>query len=133
MAGTNRSGGDRSLSGFDSFPSDGKPVRPAGRSRAFDRKWDELLSQLPGSALRRIDGHQLSILCSLLEQSDELAGLLDCDRDDHKARRLFIQTAQQISRLSSLFGLSIRDRQALKLEPDAPEDDFSKWRSGTTG
>jgi hypothetical protein len=132
MVGTsNRSGGDRSL-GIDTFPQDGQPTRPKGRSVAFNAKWDELLKQLPSHALRKIDSHQISILTSLLVHSDELAELLENDIEDQKSRRLFIQTSQQVSRLSSLFGLSIADRQRIKIEPEAPEDDFKKWMNGVS-
>lgn len=127
MTGTSgRSGGSRVVS-VDRTLADGLPELPMGQSNAFNSKWSEVLSQLPKDALRKIDVHQLAILCHLLNHAEQLAALLESDPSDHKARRLFLQTGQSVNRLSAQFGLSIADRSRLNIEPQREKDVFEEF------
>ena len=126
MTKSSRSGGDRSLDS-DAFPEDGGPVMPAGQSEAFNAKWCRLVSQIPIRSLRQIDEHQLEILVTLLVHTGQLAAMLAADPSDQKTRRLYLQTSQSVSRLSAQFGLSIFDRQRLRIEPEPVEDAFQQW------
>ena len=118
----------------DRTPQDGLPVKPKGISRAAGTKWKELLTQLPTQTLRRVDVHQLRLLCELLAAADVQAATVAADPLDHKTARLLLQTAQQIHRLSSCFGLTPADRarMQLPLEPDQP-DEFQMWLASAMG
>jgi hypothetical protein len=125
MAGSNRSGGNRKL-GTDRSDQDGGPRKPDGMPDGWNAKWDELLEQLPQHVLRRIDGHKLKALVTLLQHEIELSRMLAEDPHDDKSRRLYLQTVQAIHRESSLFGLSPADRKRLDLVSD-PFDDDEEW------
>jgi hypothetical protein len=117
MPGTNRSGGSRKL-GHDRTEADGPPIRPSGMPDAWNLKWTELMEQLPQHVLRRVDGHKLKALVTLLCHEIELSRMLAADPTDDKSRRLYLQTVQAIHRESSLFGLSPADRKRLDMEPE---------------
>jgi hypothetical protein len=124
-----RSGGDRK-SQKGNTKADAGPKMPVGQAKAFVAKWKELLSQLPAPALRSIDVHQLQVLTRLLCHENDLAGMLDRDPADLKVRRLYLNTAQSIDRLSARFGLSPSDRQRLKLEEEPEGDAADEWENG---
>lgn len=121
-----RSGGDRKKKKDMTKPDDG-PKKPDKQTKAFDAKWKELMSQLPASALRAIDTHQLQVLTRLLCHENDLAGMLDRDPAELKVRRLYLNTCQSIDRLSARFGLSPSDRQRLKLEDEPEGDEADEW------
>ncbi len=128
MAGTaGRSGGNRKKIGVDRTKKDGLPVCPKTASAAIKRKWKELLGQLENSILRGVDCHQLFVLCQLLDSVDVLAERLRQDPLDDRARRLLVQTAASINRLSVQFGLSPLDRKRLDAEPEREPSAFDDW------
>lgn len=130
MPGTSRSGGSRELH-TDRTEADGGPRQPEGLTAAAKDKWVEVLGQLPAESLRRIDAHQLRLLCELLGQADALAQAIDDDRGNAQARRLFLATVDRVAKLSASFGLSPLDRQRAKLElapaKDPEQVAFDKW------
>jgi hypothetical protein len=114
-----RTGGDKSL-GVDRTREDGGPIEPKDLRPETLAKWRFLISKIEPSILRAVDEIQLRILAELIVQVDRLAEQIATDPTDHRIRRLQLATAQHISRLSALFGLSPADRMRMKLEP--PED-----------
>jgi hypothetical protein len=131
MPASTRSGGDKTL-GHDNTTPDGPPEMPKNASVAFKKKWASIVSQIDPNALRRIDGHALTLLCTLLVGADELQCQLRDDPTNAAARRFYLQSVDRVIRLSSMFGLSPLDRMRLKIEPEAPEDDFKKWQNGVS-
>ena len=127
MAGTaGRSGGDRHSAGLDTTAKDGGPVLPAGISKQAAAKWHELLPQLPGQALRKIDAHELRILCELLVLADTVSKAMETDPTDLKSARMLVTTAAQVHRFSASFGLNPQDRARLKIEPEPEQDEFAE-------
>jgi hypothetical protein len=123
MAGTvNRSGGDRKSMGPDEFPHDGLPQKPSGLGRSEAIVWKTLMGQIPHELLRAIDSYQLSVLCSLICRERVLAKICRDDPSDHQSGRAYMQTTQQIGRLSVAFGLSPIDRRRIRLEPNEQEE-----------
>lgn len=132
MGGTSRSGGNRVL-GTDSSEPNGLPTKPKLPAKV-GKKWDQLLSELPKPALRRIDQHELKILCELLVHSDALAEVMRKDPLDHASGRLYLNVADRIHRLSAAFGLTPADRKRLALPVETEEDDpFQRWLEDATG
>ncbi|MBM3968054.1 MAG: hypothetical protein FJ308_23805 [Planctomycetes bacterium] len=131
MGGTSRSGGNRVL-GIDSSEPDGLPSKPKMPAKV-GKKWDQLLSELPKPALRRIDQHELKILCELLVHSDSLAEVMRKDPLDHATGRLYLNVADRIHRLSAAFGLSPADRKRLALSTESEDDPFQAWLADAMG
>ena len=132
MAGTpGRSGGNRNM-GSDRTPFDGLPEPPSDRSEAFYRKWAAIVPDLPVQSLRRIDAVQVAILIEQLVEIDELTKHIEANPGDLKSRSLRLRVSQQVSRLSSQFGLSPADRNRLNFEQPSDEsdpfDDYLKRR-----
>jgi phage terminase small subunit len=123
MPGTKgRSGGSRKLGADRSSPDSG-PVMPFGLTEAVQAKWREIVSQIPGGVLRRIDCHQIKLLAELLAGADDLSRQIQADPQNDRARRLFLQSIDRIQRLSALFGLSPADRMRLKIEAEETKGD----------
>jgi phage terminase small subunit len=129
MAASARSGGDKSL-GQDNTTPDGPPEMPHSVSEAFETKWTSIVSQIDQNALRRIDGHALTMLCTLLVGADELQCQLRDDPTNAAARRFYLQSVDRVIRLSSMFGLSPVDRMRLKIEKKDESDPFKEWLEG---
>lgn len=107
----------------DSTAPDGLPRLPAGISPGAAAKWQELMEQLPQHLLRRVDVHQLRMLAELLAMADNLTAATVANPSDHKAGRLLLQTAQQIHRLSSCYGLTPFDRARMQIPaPEEPDE-----------
>lgn len=121
-----RSGGNRAV-GADQAEEDSGPIKPE-LPQAVSRKWDQLIAQLPMPALRRIDCHELKLLCELLVMADGLSKEALQNPADHKTGRLFLNTLDRIHKLSAVFGLNTGDRKRLdlKTQEDA-EDPFKRW------
>ena len=121
-----RSGGNRQY-GEDNTREDGGPSMPLALSDKARTKWAEIMTQLPVHELRRIDCHQLGILCGLLVEADTLLSMLQDNPADHRTRRLHSATVQHIARLSAVFGLSVGDRKRIKLEPEPEIDELEEF------
>jgi len=121
MAGSSRSGGNRTSSD-DNFPIDGLPAKPANWGRDEGAVWAQLLRQIPAELLRRVDAFQLKILCELVVRETHLAAACRVDPLSTAMTRSHLQTAQQIGRLSAMFGLSPIDRRRIRLEPTSEGD-----------
>ena len=107
------------------------PTKPTGLPTAVAICWDELIDQLPHDVLQPIDAHELTILARLIVQADQLAVVIDACPADLKSRRTFLQTVQQVPRLSSVFGLNPSDRARLGLDSDQDEvDPFLMYING---
>ena len=134
MAASSASGGDRTL-GRDGFEMDGLPSMPKRLNEQEQAIWGQLLEQLPPTLLRKIDTHQLATLVELLAMKDRLAGFVKADATDLKSTRLYIQTSQQINRLSAMFGLDPVSRARLKLPLDMvdPNDPFAMFLERRSG
>jgi len=132
MSSTTRNGGNRT-SGQDNFPIDGLPSRPndwGKNEKAESTAWTHLLNQIPAELLRSNDTYQLRILCELIVRERKLAKMLRDDATDLPTNRAHLQVAQQISRLSAMYGLSPIDRRRIRLEPQKPDDDADDWANG---
>jgi phage terminase small subunit len=129
MASTTRNGGNRT-SGQDNFPVDGMPSRPSDWGKEESAVWTKLMSQIPAELLRSNDAYQLKILCELIVREARLAKLLRDDATDLPTNRAHLQVAQQISRLSAMYGLSPIDRRRIRLQPQEPTDDGDDWANG---
>ena len=81
------------------------------------------MGQLPVHALRRIDCHELKILCDLLVVADELGKRLEQDATDLKSARMLVQVAAQIHRFSAVFGLNPADRKRLAIADESPPEE----------
>lgn len=110
--------------GSDNTQADGLPQMPATITAAAAAKWNELLDQLPRPALRSIDCHQLRILAELLALVDVQTVAAAANPTDPKLSRMLLQTAQQVHRLSSCFGLTPADRARLRLPTDEEPDEL---------
>ena len=120
-----RSGGDRLNDGVDRTKDDGGPRKP-DLPDAVGKKWDELIEQMPSGSLRKIDGHELKILAELLAMTDNLAEACRRDPSDHRAARMYLNTAASVHRLSASFGLNPGDRKRLAIAPVVEdESDFA--------
>lgn len=126
MPGTSRSGGNRT-SGEDNFPQTGLPSRPTDWRKDESEVWTHLINQIPHELLRAVDSYQLKILCELIVREKALAKLLRDDPTDLPVNRAHLQVAQQISKLSAMFGLSPIDRRRIRLQPQVPDDDADDW------
>jgi phage terminase small subunit len=123
-----RSGGNRRKTGVDRSRIDGQPSKPE-LSPAASKKWDALLSQLEPNLLRKIDSHQLKLLCELLAHGDALANIVATDPSDHKAGRMLVNVSQQVHRLSAVFGLSPFDRARIDVPETKEPSAFDDWLS----
>ncbi|MFN9434945.1 MAG: P27 family phage terminase small subunit [Planctomycetota bacterium] len=110
--------------GTDRTQADGLPQMPPSITAAAAAKWNELLDQLPRPALRRVDSHQLRILCELLALVDVQTEAAAANPTDPKLSRMLLQTAQHIHRLSSCFGLTPADRARMSLPEDEGPDEL---------
>lgn len=122
MAGTTRSGGDRTVNDADCFPMDGLPSRPSTMTREESQIWNNLLSLIPVEMLRRADAYQLQVLCECLSRKEKYEEILRAEPDDYKAHRAYMQLVSHISRLSAQFGLSPVDRRRIKLGASQTDD-----------
>jgi phage terminase small subunit len=122
-------GGNRVSNGQDTFPRDGLPSRPMTLTDAETKVWTSLMSQIPNELLRRIDAVQLTTLCELIVEKDELGKLMKEQRGNLPLVRTYINTAQQINRSSAMFGLSPIDRRRMKLEQVDEQDDIADWEN----
>ena len=120
-----RSGGNRDV-GRDASPTDKGPVKPSDLAPAVCIVWDELRTQISLSVLRAADAHQLRTLAELIVQSKALSVAALADPSDPRLTRIWLGVADQIRKLSALFGLSPMDRQRLKIEPETEPDEFQK-------
>ena len=126
-----RSGGNHRNDGSEMTADDGGPLKPS-LPDAVGRKWDELVEQLPGGSLRRIDVHELKILAELLAMADNLAEASRMDPSDHKTARVYLNVVGQVHRLSASFGLNPGDRKRLAIAPVTEElDEFKSWMAGS--
>ena len=125
MPGTYGRSGRQTL-GADHSRDDGGPIEPENVSAAASVKWRELLTQLSVKELRKVDVHELRLLCELLALSDALAAAVVLDPTDLKSARLLIQTAAQIHKFSAVFGLNPHDRKRLNFEVEE-HDDADEW------
>ena len=129
MAGTKgRSGGRNKKTTIQA--GDGEPVSPRALSpRAsvlFGWLCDKLKADDPGSPWSRVDGVLLASLSELLETQEKIASQLADSPNDLGLMRVRIQVAAQISRMSSVIGLSPVDRARLPkaLPAEDTEDAF---------
>ena len=111
-------GGDRSPGGGDISPKDRGPAKPHDLEEAVSETWDDLMEQIAKNVLRSADVHLLRTLSQLIVQGRRLAVAALADPSDAKLTRSWLAVADQIRKLSMLFGLSPADRQRLKIEPD---------------
>lgn len=126
MTSSSRSGGDRSF-GDDMTPEDGGPVMPADLDPAVAAKWTRISDQLTKHILRKIDEHQLKVLCELLVLSDSLADQTRKDPTDRQAQRLLLATSDKIVRIGASFGLTPGDRRRMKIEPEPEIDEIQAF------
>ena len=120
-----RSGGNRAL-GIDASPTDNGPLKPSDLAPDVEAVWDELRTQIPSGVLRSADAHQLRTLAELIVQSNALSAAAIKDPSEPRLTRIWLGVADQIRKLSALFGLSPMDRQRLKIEPETEPDEFQK-------
>lgn len=125
MTGTSRSGGNRRLS-LDATEANGVPDCPKSFSNEQKAKWREVMCQLPGLLLRKIDVHQLGNLCRLLVLADVYG---KAAASDMKAVRMLIQVVDRVHKLSASFGLTPADRRRMEM-PLETEDEFDSWLKG---
>jgi hypothetical protein len=125
MPATSRSGGNRTI-GQDKTPEDGGPVRPT-MPKDVGKKYDELLSQIQSSILRKCDVHELLTIARLLVQGDRLAAALEAEPLDHKTARVYQGVVDRVHRLSAAFGLSPADRKRLCLDTEEEVDELEEF------
>lgn len=127
MVGTpGRSGGDRFLENVDPTKHDGGPVKPR-MTKSIGLIWDELIEQIPSDCLRRIDVHELKILCELLYIKDKVAAAVIIDPTDAALHRLLMSTIDRIHKLSAAYGLNPNDRRRLKQDDVQNVDAVDEW------
>lgn len=130
--GRGRSGRKPAEPRADVIPDDGGPKCPKEANKRVQQKWALIVSQLPNGVLRRIDGHQLLILCHLLAGVDELTAAIDSDPLDNQSRRTLLQYSDRVNKLSAMFGLSPADRMRIKVgDNPAAKDELDEWREQT--
>lgn len=125
-----RSGGDR-RTGSDTFPDDGVPAAPEYLTASESQVWHQLIGQLPDGLLRSIDGHRLAQLCRNIVDSQECHERYLKTRDiDYKESQAWLRACRQaeaeIGKLSAQFGLTPRDRQGIKFQPQVI-DEAEAW------
>ncbi len=103
-----------------------KPKLP----KAVSQKWDQLIDQLPGKSLRKIDCHELKLLAELLTMADSLSKAAISNPKDHQTGRIFLNVCDRVHRLSASFGLNPSDRKRLGLEANEDANDpFQEWHN----
>lgn len=127
MVGTpGRSGGDRFMQNIDPTSQDGGPIKPR-MTKSIGLIWDELIQQIPGDSLRRVDVHELKMLCELLYIKDKVSAAVIIDPTDTTLHRLLMSTIDRIHKLSAAYGLNPSDRRRLKQIDIKEHDAVDEW------
>lgn len=132
MAGTSRSGGNRTSSD-DNFPQTGLPEMPKEFRRRGSEEgkiWKRLMGEIPAELLRKIDAYQIRVLCSLIAREATLATQCQMDPADLQMNRAHLAVVSQIARLSAMFGLSPIDRRRIRMRPPEVQSDADEWAAG---
>lgn len=127
MAGTSRSGGDRTVN-TDLFPAVSLGGPPQAMSDAQKEIWADIVQSTPPGLLHALDTYQLQILCECIDTKNKLQAMIEISGGkDAKAIVGYHKYTSQINRLSAQFGLSPGDRRRIKVEPVEETDDAEEW------